>query len=216
MQVVKYDDVLAEENVRIIREVIAGDGVMIYPTDTLYGLGGNFCSPAVMETIDRIKQRKDMPYSVMVANMEMMGELAAEIPEVFYRLAGALLPGKFTFLFRVSPSVDPILVKGGNKIGIRIPAAPAMLQLIKTINVPFITTSVNRSGDPPMNRSEDILRQLGAAGAAGGPGVSLFIDAGDLPPSRGSTILDITVTPVKCIRKGDDYHKLEAMGLDLE
>lgn len=208
MLVVKYEDILAEENIRIVRGVIAKDGVIIYPTDTLYGLGGNFLSPAVMAKIDGIKQRADMPYSAMVPGMAMIGELAADIPEIFHLFFKTLLPGKFTFLFPVSPAIDPVLVRGGDKIGIRIPAVPAMLELVERVQVPFITTSVNRSGDPPLNRPQDILLQFS------GTEVALFIDAGDLAASKGSTILDITQSPIQCLRKGDDFHKLETLDLD--
>ncbi len=207
MLVVKYRDILREENTRIFREVVEENGVLIYPTDTLYGLGGNFLSPVVMEKVDRIKKRKDMPYSAMVPGMEKIEELVREVPPVFRQLYRELLPGKFTFLFPVSTSVDPILVRGGDTIGIRIPAVDAMLKLLEMVNVPLITTSVNRSGTPPLNRSRDIISEFGSD-------VDLFIDAGDLPFSSGSTILDITATPIKCLRKGDDYQQFEALGLD--
>jgi L-threonylcarbamoyladenylate synthase len=209
MKTIKYNDILYGEHLETIEAIITGDGIIVYPTDTLYGLGGNFYSSAVIEKIDAIKRRRDMPYSVMVPNLHMLEKLVDNIPAIFQKLYHHLLPGKFTFLFKVSKNVDRALVKGNDKIGIRIPDAPKMLKLLETLKVPFITTSVNRSGQPALNDPVDIAREFA------GEGVSLLIDAGILPPSGGSTILDITQVPVKCIRRGDDYGRLEQLGIDI-
>jgi L-threonylcarbamoyladenylate synthase len=208
MKIFRYDEILSEGNIKVIEAWIAGDGVMIYPTDTLYGLGGNFYSPMVINKIDKIKNRVDTPYSVMIPGLNMLEPLVDSIPDIFYVFYRKLLPGKFTFLFNVSKTVDPSLVKGSGKIGVRIPNAPAMLKLMEIINKPLVTTSVNRTGDPPINDSIAITREF--------PGLTaLLIDGGVLPESKGSTILDITETPVKCIRKGDDFELLKDLGVPI-
>jgi L-threonylcarbamoyladenylate synthase len=209
MQIIKYDDILSKRNIAVIKKSIADDGVIIYPTDTLYGLGGNFFSLPVIEKIDALKNRRDIPYSVMVSGLEMIHDLVDGVPAVFHELHRKLLPGKFTFLFRVSPSVNPALVKGSDKIGIRIPHVPGMLKLLGLLNIPLVSTSVNRSGQPPLNDPAAILLEFSNAEARPAPG--LLIDAGVLPPSRGSTILDLTQSPIKCTRVGDDCEKLKQL-----
>ena len=111
-------------------------------------------------------------------------------------------------MFKVSKSIDGNLVKGGDKIGIRIriPHVADILKLVEILNVPLISTSVNRCGEPPLNDP---------AAIAGKFHVPLQINAGILPPSKGSTILDITETPIKCIRQGDEFEKLEGIGIDI-
>ncbi len=213
MQIIKYKDILLPKNLEIIQNIVENNGVIIYPTDTLYGLGGNFFSMAVMETIDRIKNRKDLPYSVAVSSIEMLDPLVDTIPAVFYDLYEKLLPGKFTLLFKASKSLNKTLLKNSDKIGIRIPNVPNILKLIGTLNTPFISTSVNRSGEPPLNDPRAIIRQFADSKAP--YTVPLQIDAGVLPESKGSTILDITDTPIKCIRKGDDFFKLDALNIDV-
>jgi L-threonylcarbamoyladenylate synthase len=131
----------------------------------------------------------------------MLHDLVDHVPDVFGVIYKKLLPGKFTFLFRVSKSIDPALVKGSDQIGIRIPNVPDMLRLVEILNIPLISTSVNRSGEPPLNDPETIIKQFSSLDPDYGP--SLLLDAGPLPDSKGSTILDLTQTPVKCIRKGD-------------
>ena len=206
MKVIHLQHILEERNLQIIREVVANDGVVIYPTDTLYGIGGNFCSSKVVETIDRIKGRSTMPYSVVVSDIQMLSRLVADIPEVFHSHYKQLLPGKFTFLFPVSPDIDTQLVKGSSKIGIRIPDVPQLLKLIEILDTPFISTSVNRSGEPAFNEPDKIRQSF--ADSLANESISLLVDGGPLPPSRGSTILDLTKNPVKCIRKGDDANGL--------
>jgi L-threonylcarbamoyladenylate synthase len=213
MEIIKYNQVFDDDNMLLIKEVIISEGVLIYPTDTLYGLGGNFYSSQVSQKIDLIKGRSQVPYSAAVTGIEMLRPLVAHIPDSFYPFYEKLLPGKFTFLFEVSPNLDPGLVKGSAKIGLRIPDMPGLLTLIEIMNMPWITTSVNRTGEPALNDPGEIIREFES-----GPSdqeVSLFIDAGSLSPSLGSTILDLTQMPIKCIRRGDDHQKLIDIGLPI-
>ncbi len=200
MLVIKYDEILLDENVEAIRRIVEGGGVVVYPTDTLYGFGGNFFDPGVTAKIDALKKRKDMPYSVAVSGIPMLEKLVKTIPPVFYKYYEKYLPGKFTFLFHVAEHLKP-LVKNSDKIGIRIPDAPGMLKLMERLDVPLLSTSVNRSGRPPLNEPQKIQAEF--CGDGTDEGVQLLIDAGLLAPSMGSTILDITETPVKCLRRGD-------------
>ena len=214
MKIIKYNDLLLPKNHEIIRNIIGNNGVIIYPTDTLYGLGGNFFSLAAMETIDTIKNRKDMPYSAAISGTKMLEKLVDNIPAVFYDLYEKLLPGKFTLLFKASKSLNKTLLKNSDKIGIRIPNIPKILKLIEFLNTPLISTSVNRSWEPPLNDPGAIVREFSGSGARFS--VPLQINAGILGKSKGSTILDITRTPIKCIRKGDGFFKLEELDIEVE
>lgn len=203
MIIIPYSDILAPGNFKSIDDCLREDGVIAYPTDTLYGLGGNFYSLALIQKIDRWKGRGDMPYSTAVGTLSKLESLAADIPEVFYIRLRQLLPGKFTFLFKPSPALDPRLLKNSGKIGIRIPGLPLLLQMLDAINLPLVSTSANRSGRPPLNDPQQIAREF--------PEIDLLIDGGVLPPSPGSTLVDVTVTPPEIIRRGADWEKLSAM-----
>lgn len=190
------------DNFKKIRDCIRADGVVAYPTDTLYGLGGNFFSPAVGARIDAMKGRGAMPYSVAVGSLAMIESFAASIPSIFYERLRPLLPGRFTFLFTPSPSIDPRLLKNSGKIGIRLPALPPLLALIEKTAVPLISTSANRGGRPPLNDPELIAREF--------PDLDLLIDGGVLPASAGSTLVDLTVAPPRIVRRGDDVERVAA------
>jgi L-threonylcarbamoyladenylate synthase len=183
----------------IIRSVLR-DGIVCYPTDTLYGLGGNFFSLAVAEQIDRLKGREDSPYSVAVSGMDMLAPLVVEIPSLFFEVFEKFLPGKFTFLFKAALTVDPRLLRHRSLIGIRVPDVPPILELIRRTGVPWISTSVNRKGAPPLNDPDRIVREF--------PGLDILIDGGTLPVSSGSTIVDLTAKPPAVVRRGDDYDKI--------
>ena len=87
--------------------------------------------------------------SVIVPGLDMLHHLVDNVPDVFRAIYEKLLPGRFTFLFKVSKSIDPALVKESDKIGIRIPNVPNILKLVEILKVPLISTSVNRFGEPP-------------------------------------------------------------------
>jgi L-threonylcarbamoyladenylate synthase len=187
-------------NFKKIRDCLRADGVIVYPTDTLYGLGGNFYSPALIEKIDRLKKRCDQPYSVAVGSLAMMEALAAGIPEIFRQRLARLLPGKFTFIFTADPGIDRRLLKNSATIGIRLPDLPPLLELIENLACPLVSTSVNRSGRPPLNDPARIAAEF--------PGIDLLIDNGILPLSRGSTIVDLGVLPPRLVRIGDEAEKV--------
>jgi len=196
MKIIKYNELLEKNNLETIINIIKNDGVFVYPTDTLYGIGGNFFSRKVIERIDRIKNRTDMPYSVMISRLTTLEPLVELIPDIFYFYYKDLLPGKYTFLMKASSTIPSELLKESKKIGIRIPNVPNILKLLDYLNLPIITTSVNRSGEPSLNSPEEIIRIFGDS-------IDFLIDNGTLPVSTGSTILDITENPPRVIRPGD-------------
>ena len=189
-------------NFKKIRDCVRSDGVIVYPTDTLYGLGGNFYSPVVIEKIDRLKKRSDQPYSAAVGSPAMLETLAANIPDFFWQRLSRLLPGKFTFIFSASPKIDRRFLKNSDTIGIRMPNLPPLLSLIEKLGLPLVSTSVNCSGRPPLNDPVAIAAEF--------PEVDILLDAGPLPPSRGSTIVDLSVSPPRLVRAGDEAEKVSA------
>ncbi|HSQ35757.1 MAG TPA: L-threonylcarbamoyladenylate synthase [Candidatus Binatia bacterium] len=205
MIIIPFADILAAANLKKIRSCLRRDGVIAYPTDTLYGLGGNFHSLAAMAKVDRLKGRADRPYSAVVGSLSMLHALAEDIPVFFREGLSGLLPGKFTFIFKADPGIDRRLLKNRDTIGIRLPDLPLLLRLIDILALPLVSTSVNRSGQTPLNDPQRI--------AAAFPEIDLLIDGGVLAASSGSTLVDITVTPPAIIRRGDEAENfLAALG----
>jgi len=203
MKVVPLRGLLFEPVLGEVIERLRAGALLVYPTDTLYGLGGDFMSLAVAERIDSLKGRADAPYSAAVSDLIMLTELAADLPPLFSNKLAGLLPGPYTFLFRPSAAVDSELIKHSGKIGVRMPAVPEILSLIRLTGRPLFSTSVNRSGQPPMNDPAAIARRF--------PNVDLIVDGGVLPPSPGSTVLDLTVEPATIRRRGAGFERLQEL-----
>jgi len=199
MIIIPVADLLVPGNFKKVSDCLRADGVMAYPTDTLYGLGGNFYSLAAMASIDAMKKRGDMPYSVAAGSLAMLESLTAEMPDIFSSRLKGLLPGKFTFLFMPHPAIDPVLLKNSDRIGIRIPGLPLLLELITAIGFPLVSTSANLSGRPPLNDPQRIASEF--------PGLDILIDGGMRPASAGSTLIDCTLDPARIVRRGDDLEK---------
>lgn len=193
MIVIPFDHAEAPEHLQTIRRVVAAGGVIVYPTDTLYGMGGDFFQPRVAARIDTMKGRGDAPYSVAAADIAMVRELA-DPPPLFSELLAALGGERLTFLLSPAAGITPEMLKGSTRIGVRLPDPARLRRLIAAAARPWITTSVNTSGCPPLTDPQEIRRLF--------PDVDLLLDAGPLPPSAGSTIVDLTVSPPCIVRPG--------------
>jgi L-threonylcarbamoyladenylate synthase len=200
---IPFSDIMAPGNFKNIRDCLHADGVIAYPTDTLYGLGGNFFSLALIEKIDRLKNRRDLPYTVAVGTLAMLESLAMDIPQIFHQRLRGLLPGKFTFLFTASPAIDARLLKNSGTIGIRLPGLPPLLRLLEKTGMPLVSTSVNRRGETPLADPAAIAIEF--------PGVDLLLDGGVLPFSRGSTVVDLGVSPPRLVRAGDEAERFSML-----
>ncbi len=201
MRIIKLDSIFKNDNresLAYILDSLNNDGVFIYPTDTIYGIGGNFFSLDVVKRIDEIKGRGDKPYSVAVSDFEMLKTIVKNVPNVFTEKYLKLLPGKYTFLFEISEFINSALVKGSTKIGIRIPNLTEILKLISLFKKPIITTSINETGKQPLNSIDNIIEFIKRKNIE--KKINFIIDAGNFTHSYASTIIDITQNTPKNIR----------------
>lgn len=203
---VSYRDIDSSRNLEQAVQLIHEQGLVVYPTDTLYGAGGDFFSPAVIQKLDRLKGRADLPYSVILWDIASVAELVEHVPPLFDAIYHQFLPGKYTFLLKAASAIDRTLLKGSEKIGIRIPHAPPILRLVEKLARPLITTSINMHGESPANSPSEIdeffhRRQMSDE-------LALMIDDGPLPPSKGSTIVDLSGDRVSIPRRGEGFETI--------
>jgi len=177
-------------------QTIRAGGLVAYPTDTLYGLGADAENHIAAVYLAEVKGREG-PFSVMVGHLEQLEEYGLVSTEIADKLAG-MLPGPYTILLPPRhPEQLASLVKGaGGKVGFRVPEHPFIHKAFQLAKGLVITTSVNRAGQPPLQDPVAIRDQFEEQ-------IDLLIDSGILPPSRGSTIVDLTTTPCQVIRQGD-------------
>jgi L-threonylcarbamoyladenylate synthase len=120
---------------------------------------------------------------------------AKKIPDQAIALMKKFWPGPLTIILEARKEL-PLLITGeGKNVAVRIPGESAALQIAKSINVPITATSANLSSMPPAINAEEVLSYFG-------DNIDLILDGGQAPGGKPSTILDVTVTPVRILREG--------------
>ena len=176
-------------------EEIFGKGeLIVYPTETLYALGANPFDEKALDSLFEVKRRpKDMPISVAVADIEMMKSMA-QINTLAEKIYYNFLPGPVTLLLKKKASVPDKLTSGDDRIGIRVPKHPAALKIIDMVG-PITATSANLHRHQEPRNLDTALEQLGE-------NVMLYFDCGECEYKGASTIVDVSDTSAKIIRKG--------------
>jgi len=180
---------------KVIKEaalIIKQGGLVIYPTETCYGLAANALDPKAVERVYKVKNRPySKPLSIAVSDLEMAKKYAHFNPEA-EKLAKKLLPGPLTIALPKKPVIPNIV--NPNRIAIRIPDNPIAILLIKKAGVPITATSANKTGDPPPYNINDAINSLVGS-------VDFVIDIGQLPKVQPSTIVDFTEKPCPVITR---------------
>lgn len=167
-------------------------GLVIYPTDTLYGLGCNALDASAIERVFAVKKRPATnPLPIAVDSIEMMRRYA-ELTDTAEKLAAAFLPGPLTLVLKRKGLPDA-LTGGLPEVGIRIPGGDTALKLIELLGAPITATSANISGSDPPVTAEDAASQVGDA--------EIVLDGGRLEKGVPSTVIDLTGKP-KILREG--------------
>ncbi|OGG73087.1 threonylcarbamoyl-AMP synthase [Candidatus Kaiserbacteria bacterium RIFCSPLOWO2_01_FULL_53_17] len=183
-------------------DILRSGGVILYPTDTLYGLGADALSDTAVKKVRQIKGRDEgKPIHAIVADLAMAVEYA-EVNDVARKLATKFLPGPLTLILKKKAGIKTGIAKGINTFGIRIPDNRFCLDLAQEFRKPFTTTSANLAGTKPERSVEKILTQLGERAEL----IDLVIDAGDPPAGGGerlpSTVVDVSEGELKILREG--------------
>ncbi|MFB3901985.1 MAG: L-threonylcarbamoyladenylate synthase [Acidobacteriota bacterium] len=196
-QVLRIDPVNPEPSAleRVVR-VIRSGGVIVYPTDTIYGLGCVADQPAAVERVLRIKQREgEKGLLLLVPGSESAGSLCSEVPPSFEPLAREFWPGPVTFLLPAHLDLSNLIAGDRGLVGIRNPDSRYLHLLMEAIPGPLVSTSANISGEPPSGRVGELKEQLADK-------VDLFVDGGDVEKVVPSTVVDLSVIPPCVVRAG--------------
>ena len=188
-----------EENLIFAANKINNGGVIIYPTDTLYSFGVDATNSDAILNLNKIKGRVS-PLSIMLTDIKDI-RFYAEIDNKTFKEISNILPGPFTVLLksRNNPKISKYVQSSSDLIGIRIINSCFCNKLIKLINKPIITTSVNLHNMPSLTKINDIENQFNKI---------CFFYSNNLS-SKGSTIIDFSRFPRKIIRYGEGPYEEE-------
>jgi L-threonylcarbamoyladenylate synthase len=180
---------LTPQDAARLAECLAGDGVAVIPTDTVYGLACNPQSEIATQRIYELKRRPPAkPAAIMFFILEPALELLVELGPRTRVALEALLPGPVTLLLpnparRFPLTCDP-LGSGSALLGLRVPSLPDPLAALAAVRVPFAQSSANLSGQPDLRHMEDVPVKLRE-------GADLVLDGGELP-GTASTVVDLS------------------------
>lgn len=178
--------------------VLRAGGTIVFPTDTVYGLGANACDWHSVEQIFRTKQRSlDKPLPIIARNMTWAKELAY-IPSKIETILSEIWPGPTTVILQKKKIVPDMTTAGRKTVGIRIPASELADKIMARFGYPLTATSANISGQEPSTKINDVLNQF--KDELWKP--DLVIDAGNLKKSDPSTIIDLSSSRPKITRIG--------------
>ncbi len=188
------------ENMNEIQEaikVLKKGGVIIFPTDTAFGIGCRIDSEKAIERLFKIRNRpENMAVPVLVSSLEMVKDYVQKIPiEVEKQLIKKYWPGALTIVLKCKKKLVPSLVRGGGKtLGVRIPNYAVILEIIKGVGVGILGSSANFHGEKTPYEFSDLNKEL----------VKLvdFVVSGETTVKKQSTVIDTSKKPWTILRLG--------------
>ncbi|MBU1937093.1 threonylcarbamoyl-AMP synthase [bacterium] len=178
-------------------QVVKNGSLLIFPTDTVYGIGGAAFSPSVFRALASAKRARDSKsYVLLVENLEVVNRTAGRnLKSSALSLAKKFWPGPLTIIWYANPDISAKYNAPDGSLGYRIPNHDFLRALLKVSGGLLWATSANRSGSPPPSDfqeiDKDVLKQA-----------ALVIDAGEKLTGVASTVVDARMEPVKILREG--------------
>ncbi|MCU0287770.1 MAG: L-threonylcarbamoyladenylate synthase [Acidobacteria bacterium] len=175
-------------------KILERGGVIVYPTDTIYGLGADILSKEAVAKIFKIKQvSTNKLLSFIFADLSDIAKWA-HIPNNVYRIMRRVLPGKYTFILPASKEVPKGILQKRKTIGVRVPDSEVARALISELGRPLLSASVPTETDDFSTDPEEIAERYRYD-------IDLLLDAG-IMPALPSTVVDFSIDPPEIIREG--------------
>lgn len=189
----------ANPEATVLREagrVLAGGGLVVIPTETVYGIAASALDPVAVARLRAAKSRPDTkPLPVMVGGAADIEVFAAEVPPLALELARRFWPGPLTLVLKAASGVGEFVEAGSGKVGLRAPDHRVAQGVLAAAGTPLVLTSANLSGEAPARTAREALEALGGR-------VDLYLDAGPCVLGEPSTVLDLTTEPPLILRAG--------------
>jgi L-threonylcarbamoyladenylate synthase len=188
-------DPIANDEMDEIVDVLRNDGVIVYPTETYYGLGANGFSVKAIQDVFRLKKRESSkPLSIIISDISMLDPIVSDIPPLFPPLIAEFWPGPLTIILKASPKI-PVEMQEEGTIGVRLTGHNWVRSLVSRARFPITATSANISGEKEISTASEAKKMfLGK--------VDLIVDGGRTPGMAPSTIVDLSKGMPRLIREG--------------
>ncbi|MDD3115157.1 MAG: L-threonylcarbamoyladenylate synthase [Anaerovibrio sp.] len=185
-----------QQDIRRAAEVLKAGGLVAFPTETVYGIGALALEEAAVEALYAAKNRpRDKAFSLQVADINMVQQVAACVPQMARRLMEKFCPGPITLVLPKGDRVSYRLTGGRDTVGVRIPDHPIALALLRSAGVPLAVPSANISGHISPRTAQEVYGDMAGR-------LDMILDGGACTLGRESTIVDCTGRVPEIIRHG--------------
>lgn len=187
-----YDDKMLER----AKQIIEAGGLVAFPTETVYGLGGDGLQKEASKKIYAAKGRpSDNPLILHIGEWEQLAPIVRQIPDSARKLADAFWPGPLTMIFDKADCVPYETTGGLDTVAVRMPEHKGALEFLKKVSVPIAAPSANTSGRPSPTTAEHVKQDLDGK-------IDMIIDGGEVGIGFESTIVDLTEDVPVILRPG--------------
>ncbi|RLG19458.1 threonylcarbamoyl-AMP synthase [Candidatus Micrarchaeota archaeon] len=195
MKIVKADE---KEAIELASDSLQAGGIVIYPTDTIYGLGVDARNFMAVKRLDELKNREGKPLSILVSDMGMAEQYCRFTPFA-KKYIEHLLPGPYTVV--LERQGDGIAWNAaGDTVGIRLPNYEFPVSLVRGLGFPITSTSANLSTKPAPCKVDEIDEKIRE-------GVDVIVDGGMCEYKEGSTVIDLRGKEAVVLRRGAGYEQ---------
>ena len=177
-------------------DLLGKGDVVVFPTDTIYGIGASIASESGIKKIFEVKSRSpDKPLIIYIADFEQLQQVTQGIPESTIESLRKIWPGAMSGIFPKTEIVPLFVTSGKDTVAVRIPNHPLCLELVRRVGDPLAVTSANVSGMETQKTAPEVAAQLGER-------VPLVLDGGPNPEQQPSTLVDFTGSTAQLLREG--------------
>ncbi|MEC4814402.1 MAG: L-threonylcarbamoyladenylate synthase [Scytonema sp. PMC 1069.18] len=192
-------------------DLLENGDVVVFPTDTIYGIGASIAKESGVKKIFEVKSRSlRKPIMIYVTSFEQLQQVAKEIPESTLQSLRQIWPGAMSGIFLKTEVVPSLVTSGKDTVAVRIPNHQLCLELVRQVGHPLAVTSANISAMETKKTAPEVAAQLGER-------VRLVLDGGPNPEQQPSTLVDFTESPARLLREGAwSFSKLRQAIPDLQ
>ena len=197
--IMKYIDIkkdYTKKDLSLIADIIKSGGIVIIPTDTVYGIAADAMNEDAVRRIYEIKGRDfSNPMNVLVSNLNMVKSVSKSMSGLEEEVIKEFFPGAITIILEKNSLVPNIVTAGNKTIGIRMPKNEFILKLIEEVQRPIVATSCNLAGNNAMIYIDEIMRVFGDK-------VEAIVDEGKSKIGIPSTVIKVEENSIKILREG--------------
>jgi len=184
------------EKIEIIISTLNNNGVIVYPTDTFYGLGVNCLSGKAVRDVYFLKKRDlSKPLSIIISGIDMLTRISTGLPPLFHAVSDRFWPGPLTLILNAGPLLPSEILGGMKTIAVRWPDHSWLQEVVRKAGFPITATSANLTGEQEICEPKVVHRVFMDK-------VDMIVDGGRTPGGKPSTILDLTEERPKILREG--------------